>query len=996
MGEVRAGTCARRGRSVGRRPEVSAMRAGRALALIASLLCVCLVADAQSGPVAYYSFDDCDGRTVRDQSGHGHDGTVAGATVVDSPWGRALLFDGDDDYVDLGDPPALRMDGDMSVECWVRGDISGKQPRDRENGNWLFIGDSSNLTIHRNWNLRVDTYNELRFEWGNDLDYTELGREAAFLDGQWHHVAAIAESPQRVYIHVDGQVFARSEMVLPITATEGGSFRIGGWFAGVFPGEIDEVRVYDRAISSAEVREHAGIEQPRPTLSVDAAYSYPREAFVVRIFAEDTAARAEGISVRIADPEAREIISRKLPAAEQTRPGSGRWWVDLLLPHTPVQAGDYALRCAITGADGRALAVETEAVPCIERPWWLDAEVGISREVPPPFEPLRTETTERAVEVLPWNRRIAFGERPFVSAIDSAGETILARPMTLEIETADGPLAIGSDAPRVREAADDRVLLERESTAGPLRLREDWRVEYDGFARFDWSLRADEPTTVARMALEIPLRAEVAKYFHGWPGRNDVTVTEAIALPFQAIAFLGDEDRGLCWVAESPQDWSLADPARAVEVIPGDEETVIRLNIITEPVALATDDALEYEFGLLTMPVRPMERTMWERRIQRAKPYANEYAWMEMEIDGKPALERFAELGVGGFNIWRWWDVFSYTLPIGHEQRFPELVAAMHEHDLQLSPYAIGMLFGTRAPEYPYFAEDFLMVPRREWFIDRLPGLENQMTYMGCTRSPWQDWAVATSAQCMDEYDTDGVYLDTTTRPLACRNTLHGCGYTRSDGTVAANHPIFANRRLMKRLYTMVLERKRDGLVDLHASGCYNAVSMAFATDYWNGEHLPRAERMTDTLPLDVFRAQYMGRNLGVPADFLYYRFGGFRRSLGLSMLHDVPTRAENIEDIRLLSEVWAVRERFECDGPEARAEFVGYWELDGLASASPEDAYVSLWRHPERGVLALVCNLGAESATVEVRFDTQALGIEEGALTLELPAEDWRLVAVQ
>ena len=43
----------------------------------------------QADPVAYYTFDDCDGETVRDAGGHGHDGAVHGATVVDSPWGRA-------------------------------------------------------------------------------------------------------------------------------------------------------------------------------------------------------------------------------------------------------------------------------------------------------------------------------------------------------------------------------------------------------------------------------------------------------------------------------------------------------------------------------------------------------------------------------------------------------------------------------------------------------------------------------------------------------------------------------------------------------------------------------------------------------------------------------------------------------------------------------------------------------------------------------------------
>ncbi|MEA3403275.1 MAG: DUF6067 family protein [Armatimonadota bacterium] len=968
---------------------------------------------AEDDLVALYTFDEGDGEVVRDLSGNGFHGTVVGATRVASPRGRALRLDGVDDYVDLGSPKGLRLAGDLSIEVWVRGELGDKQAGEHENGNWLFFGDCSGLAIHRNYNLRIDTYNELRFEWANDSEYTQLTGDAAFLDGRWHHVAAVAESPSHAYLYLDGRLYERAPMALPITPTSGESFRIGGWFAGVFPGEIDEVRLYGRALSSSEIAEHAGLPPAdEPLLSADAGYSYAAEGFVARIFCEDFPDAATGLEITVTDAADHVVASETLPAARQTRPDSDRWWVDLVLPYEGVEAGDYAVRCAVTDAGGTALASLTQTVPCVEPPYWLGADIGISREVPPPFEPLGVEQVEDGVEVLPWNRRVVFGAHPFISGIENGGEQVLARPMALLVEAAEGQVVFPCGPPRIEDAAEDRVVLSREANGGALRLREDWTVEYDGFARVDWRLEANEAVELQSMTLEIPLRPEHAIFKHAWPGRLHGSLEEPVAMPFRPVVVLCDEDRALCWTAECDRNWLVENHERAIEMIPGEEETLLRLNIIGRPLTLAAGETLDYSFGLLATPVRPITRTMWDMRIQRQQPYAHEYEWIDQEIDGKPALEHFADLGARGLVIWRWWDAFSHALPVGHEERFPELVEAMHRHGLQVDPYAIGFLFSTHAPEFAHFAHDMLVEPRREWFIDRLPGLENQMTYRACRRGPWQDWAVAMTAECMDRYHTEGVYLDGTASMSPCRNALHGCGFTRRDGTVGSTYPVFACRRLMKRLYTVVTSRRPDGLVDVHASGCYNLPALAFATDYWDGEHLPRTDHVLDALPLDVFRAEFMGRNLGVPADFLYYRLGGYRRCLGLSMLHDVPTRAENLEDLELLSEVWRVREEFGCDGPDAEAQFVGYWELGGLASAEPEGAYVSLWRHSDNGLLALVDNLGREDATVEVSFDLDALGIadgsasdaisgeavemEDGRVSLQLASQDWRLVWVR
>jgi len=52
----------------------------------------------ERGLVAYYSFDDC---SAKDLSGNGNDGIIYGAKCVDGKFGKALSFDGVNDYVEV-------------------------------------------------------------------------------------------------------------------------------------------------------------------------------------------------------------------------------------------------------------------------------------------------------------------------------------------------------------------------------------------------------------------------------------------------------------------------------------------------------------------------------------------------------------------------------------------------------------------------------------------------------------------------------------------------------------------------------------------------------------------------------------------------------------------------------------------------------------------------------------------------------------------------------
>jgi hypothetical protein len=262
---------------------------------------------------------------------------------------------------------------------------------------------------------------------------------------------------------------------------------------------------------------------------------------------------------------------------------------------------------------------------------------------------------------------------------------------------------------------------------------------------------------------------------------------------------------------------------------------------------------------------------------------------------------------------------------------------------------------------------------------------------MFCPKSlALQDAVLHSTARRMDEYGDDGIYLDGTGENVPCTNTAHGCGYRAEDGSLQPTYPVFGNHKLLQRLYVMVKSRKPDGVLDVHCSFDPNYGATLYADIIWTGEHWHHfrntgAEHIASELTLDMFRAEFMGYQLGVAADTLAYRLGPYSKVAAISLLHDIPVRinSTNLDqhgtDARgdmpysaAIVKLWKVRDQF--GAKEAKKLF--YWHNQDYVTVSPDQCYATLLQHPTHGVLALVSNLHRETQTVRVRFDLSRLGL--------------------
>ena len=317
-----------------------------------------------------------------------------------------------------------------------------------------------------------------------------------------------------------------------------------------------------------------------------------------------------------------------------------------------------------------------------------------------------------------------------------------------------------------------------------------------------------------------------------------------------------------------------------------------------------------------------------------------------------------------------WTDVQNWPEAIGHEEQLRNFVKVCHAKGFQVLVY-FGYEISNIMPGWIENKDSVMVKPDWQSYT-RAP---QQKDYVVCYESVWQDFIADGVSKMIDKYDIDGVYLDSTALPFPCSNTVHGCGYTRDDGTLAPTFDYRGPREMMRRLYTVVKSKKPNGQVNLHNSGYEVTPAVGWATSSWDGEHLtPLTKRqpIDELIPLDAFRAEFMGRQFGIPSEFLCYDLPyTFHESFTLTLLHDVLVRARGYamnEEIRVFKAMDAFGRK--------QAQFQPYWSNGSLVSVKGSKAYCSLYVRKNQGVMCVVSSFAKGKQDVAVKLNLQAMGL--------------------
>ena len=971
--------------------------------------------------VLHYRFDSDPAGVASDLSGNGNDGVIHDGEYL-MPEGDipgALRFNGESTYVEIPGSETLRIEGDMTFEMWVR------QNAEQKTKSSLIFGEASpswflfNLEFDYNLLLQYRT----RGEYG--LERVALPVTRKILGPEWSHIAVVVEYP-RARFYKDGLLIRDQFMPIPgVELRKGSALRIGGeplngYFA---PIDLVDFRLYKSALAAEEVFAHASGEafdgETVAELAVEPNW-YHRELTVRHTKkSEEYPEEPVQFVVRV---DGRAVEGSAVEPVDVSGDRTGRFAATAVFPLDGLEGKTVEIEA------GSRTASVSRTVELVE-PDWIAAEAGVETGVPAPWTPVEVVSQPGGgigVDVL--GRRYEFGEFLLPSQITADGEGLLAGPSRI-LAQIDGRDA-NWRASRIEVAARSpkEVVLTQRLSSGSVWLLIEATLEYDGFLLYRFQVESDQDVEIDRLVLEFPFKTEIARFCYAdrayplvdgdYVGTfHSGAISESLGFQFSPSVWIGDDERGLTWQAESDQYWNPKDSLKTLEVLPGDTSVNFVANLVTKPSTLVEDEAKTYEFALLATPVKPLKEDAWSLRIARYEPWGLDFEIPNRQQNGKPEAEAIVDMGVKRLftNVQ---DIFPWPMPVHDEfaEALHGMVEATSAAGLKTHNYVIHQRFPVDVEEFDIYGTDmanrpmksystpiaFPLNPNRPGSIGVEYGADSSSAIFMCTKSPeLQDAFMYSLQQRLEEFNENGVYLDGTVHigPL-CFNEEHGCGYRDEDGKLHGTYPTFAVRGMMQRLYRVVKDPNPDAIIDVHSSFGYNPSGLAYADVMWTGEqwhHLryTGTEYIADELTLDKLRTEFTGRQLGIAAETLHYRLRNPMKIAATTLLLDVSPRLstgayDNAAQSKdsyfvLIPDLWAMRDEFGADD----AEKLFYYENEDYVSVSGEEAYATLLKHPSNGTLAVISNRSREAQEITVKFELDELGLEGEPLQVSNPLSE-------
>jgi len=209
----------------------------------------------------HYEFEG----NTNDSSGNGYNGllgcTRCGASYVAGPVGQAMSFDGILDYIAIDDVNfASTGNTEVTVAAWIRTETGDNQC-------------IASFDRNEYWRMEINGdgagEGQVAFDIMTHAGQVDFSSKSRVDDGQWHHVAGVFDTGQ-MYIYIDGAIDAAR---LVASTFGSGNLRYGfvgerseatvvdgtrNYPAWKFTGDMDDLRVYTRALPHGEIANLAG------------------------------------------------------------------------------------------------------------------------------------------------------------------------------------------------------------------------------------------------------------------------------------------------------------------------------------------------------------------------------------------------------------------------------------------------------------------------------------------------------------------------------------------------------------------------------------------------------------------------------------------------------------------------------------------------------------------------------------------------------------------
>jgi Concanavalin A-like lectin/glucanases superfamily/VanZ like family len=215
---------------------------------------------------ARWTFDTIRDQMALDESGNGLNGLLVNRPgLVTGVEGRAISLNGVNQWLDVGDPVALRLTGSLSISAWI-------------NASSFPVDDAAIASDYTGLGYQLDTTSDqgprtigFKLADASGRLMARYGRTPLELN-QWYHVAGVYDAQARtlrVFLNGrpdDGCLIGHITGRQHISGVHVFVGRRGGQRGYEFAGSIDDVRIYSRAVAQSELEAEIHAVRPTPTL----------------------------------------------------------------------------------------------------------------------------------------------------------------------------------------------------------------------------------------------------------------------------------------------------------------------------------------------------------------------------------------------------------------------------------------------------------------------------------------------------------------------------------------------------------------------------------------------------------------------------------------------------------------------------------------------------------------------------------------------------------
>ncbi len=203
-----------------------------------------------NGLVSYWGMNEGSDYRLYDPVS-GNNGTAQNSPIWESgancKFGKCLLFNGTNQYVSVEDSSNLRITGDLTISFWMY--------KSSEATDWQRLVGKGNSTL-RNYGVWEESGAGKRILFqqydSSGIAIINLFSNSTIEVGQWYHIA-VTISGNTGSIYINGNLDSTASRTgTPATSADPLTIAYAG-FLTYFPGRIDEIKIYNRALSSSEI-----------------------------------------------------------------------------------------------------------------------------------------------------------------------------------------------------------------------------------------------------------------------------------------------------------------------------------------------------------------------------------------------------------------------------------------------------------------------------------------------------------------------------------------------------------------------------------------------------------------------------------------------------------------------------------------------------------------------------------------------------------------------